>query len=279
MVSREERAVGLVVFALLALSAPASAAFDSPTLLFDTPTADVLPAGSIAISADVTGPLTQTPQNIGWWEGDASIRFSPVKDLDIGVTGYTLTDYVLDAKYRTLGGPGRFSLAVGVCDVGLHNYVSPVGHDTSGTWPDWKYNAYLPRYNRTTERFSAYAVTSMPLRETARLSFGLGRGRFVAYDARSKYLNSDIFFDEYHQWALGLFGGLEVYVHPSVALVVEAGGRDWNSGVRLSIGPFRAAVAWTKMEGLIFARGDKRFGRIVIGVGYQLDRSEPPLRV
>jgi hypothetical protein len=279
MVSKEERVVGLVVSALLAFSAPASAAFDSPTLVFGTPTADVLPAGSMAISADVTGPLTQTSYNIGWWEGNAHAGFSPFKGFGLGLTAYTVKDYVLDLEYQVLGGPGRLSLAVGVGDVGLHAYVSPVGHDTSGAWPDWKYNAYLPRYNRTTERFSAHAVTSIPLRKVARLNLGLGRGRFVAYDSRSKYLNSDIFFHEYHQWALGLFGGLEVYVHPSVALVVEASGRDWNSGVKLSIGPFRAAVAWTKMEGLIFARGAKRFGRIDIGVGYQFDRFEPPLRV
>jgi hypothetical protein len=263
-----------VAVALLALCALASAAFYSQTLLFDTPTADVLPAGSMAISADVTGPLTETQENIGWWEGDASIRFSPVKGLDIGVTAYTLTDYVLDAKFRILGGPGRFSLALGVSDIGLHEYVSPIGHDTANAWPDWQYWKD-EKYIRPYENLSAFVVASIPLRKIARLHLGLGRGRFVGYDGPNEYLNTDIFLDEYHQWAVALFGGLEVYVMPNVALVVEANTRDLNSGIKAKFGPLTAAVAWTKMEGLLRASGaddPRRFGRIDVGASCQFDR-------
>ena len=254
----------------------------SPTLLFDTPTADVLPAGSFAISADVTGPLVKTPKNTGWWEGDVNVRFSPVKHLDFAVTAYTFKDYVLDAKYQILGGePDRFGLAVGVYDVGLNSYVSPIGHGLEDAWPDWKYNEYLPRYNRTTENFSAFVVTCIPVMDIARLHLGLGRGRFVGYDSRSKYLNTDILFNEYHQWALALFGGAEVFVTPNVALVAEASSRDMNTGVKANFGPITAAVAWTKMEGLVFAKGDDRFGRIEFGATYRLgpwtrQREAPP---
>jgi len=262
------------IVALLVVAAPASARFNSPTLLFDTPTADVLPAGSIAFSGNMTLPLTQTRMNVGYWEADANVRFSPFKHLDFAVTAYTLADYVLDAKYQILGGdPGRFGLAVGVCDVGIHNYVSPIGHDTANAWPDWKYR------NRTMENFSAFVVTSIPVTKFARVHVGLGRGRFVGYDGPNEYLNTDIFFEEYHQWALALFGGVEVYVTPHVALVAEANNRDVNTGVKASLGPVAAAVAWNKMEGLIFPEGDERFGRLEFGVSYQFDnlfrRREP----
>ena len=263
---------GVVVVTLITLAAPAPAAINSPTLLFETPTADVLPAGALAISADGSYPLVQTPQNVNYFEANANIRFSPLKHLDFAVTAYTFADYVLDAKYQILGGePDHFGLAVGVYDVGFNSYVSPIGHGLDDAWPDWKYNKYLPRYNRQYERFSAFVVTSIPVTKFARLHLGLGRGRFVGYDRRSKYLNIDQFFDEYHQWAFGLFGGAEVYVTPKVALIASASGRDMNSGVKANFGAFTATVAWMKMEGLLFSKGDDRFGRIQAGLTYQFN--------
>ncbi len=262
---------GLVAVALVTFAGPASAWSSSPTLLFDTPTSDVLPAGSIAISASVTGPLTpKTRNNVGWWEGDADIRFSPVKHLDFALTAYTLKDYVLDVKYQVVGGPDRFGLAAGIYDIGFNSYVSPIGHGLDDAWPDWKYDEYLPRYDRLPERFSAFVVASIPVAKLARINIGLGRGRFVGYDARSRYFNSDIFFNEYHRWAIAAFGGLEFYVHPNVALVAEATSRDFNTGAKADFGRFAAAVAWKKMEGLLFSRGDDRFGRIAFGATYKL---------
>ena len=255
-----------VIVALLALAAPASATSNSPTLLFDTPTADVLPAGALAISADATFPLTKSSMNVDYPELNANVRFSPLKRLDFAVTAYTPAYYVLDAKYRIIGGePGDFGLAVGVYDVGLNNHVSPIGHGLDAAWPDWKHR------DRTTENFSAFAVASIPMTEIVRYHVGLGRGRFVGYATHSKYLNTDIFFKDHHQWAIALFGGVEVYVNPHVALVVEASSRDLNTGVKANFGPVTAAVAWKKMEGLLFPEGDDRFGRLGFGVSYRFD--------
>jgi peptidoglycan-associated lipoprotein len=270
----------VVVVALLAIAGSASAApvrpFNSPVLLFDAPTADVLPAGSVAIAADVTYPLTKTSMNVDYPEVDASVRFSPMKHLDLAVTAYTFQDYVLDVKYQILGGaPGKFGLAVGVCDVGLQSYVSPIGRDTADAWPDWKYR-HEGVSTRTWENLSGFAVTSIPLLKIARLHLGLGRGRFVGYDGINDYLNTDVFFDSYHQWAVSLFGGLELYVLPNVALVAEASSRDMNSGIRAHFGPITATVAWEKMEGFIIAKGEPdgtpHFGRIAAGVSCRFDR-------
>jgi outer membrane protein OmpA-like peptidoglycan-associated protein len=259
-----------VAVALLVLSAPALAAFSSTTLLYQTPTADVLPSGALAISAGLTFPLTKTSMNVGYLEADANVRYSPYQHLDFALTAYTFADYVLDVKYQIVGGaPDRFGLAVGMYDIGLSSYVSPIGHGTANAWPDWTY------MDRTTERFSPFAVTSIPVTRFARLHLGLGRGRFVGYASHSKYFNSDIFFDDYHQWAVALFGGVEVYVTPQVALVAEAGSRDFNTGVKVNYGAFTATVAWTKMEGLIFAKGEPdgcpKFGRLEVGLTYQFN--------
>jgi outer membrane protein OmpA-like peptidoglycan-associated protein len=270
----------LAVLVLLAAAAPVTAQFNSPTLLFDTPTADVLPPGSIAISADVTVPLTKTDQNVDWPEADAHVRFSPFRGFDFGATAYTLKDYVLDAKYQLVrGGPGRFGLAVGLCDVGLHSYVSPIGHDSAKAWPDWKYHdPDNGDYIRPTENFSAFAVASIPLWSFARIHAGLGRGRFVGYDGPNEYMNTDIFFEDYNQWAVSVFGGIEIYVAPEVALVAEANSRDMNAGIKANFGPISAAAAWKKMEGLLLVREGAEgheFGRLELGVSYLLDFHRP----
>jgi outer membrane protein OmpA-like peptidoglycan-associated protein len=270
--SRRETGAGVLVV-VVALLAPLSARPVSTTLLYQTPTAYVLPAGALAVFADVTNPLVNTPHNINYLEADASVRFSPYRHLDFAVTAYTFKDYVLDLKYQLVGGePDRFGLAVGVYDIGFTSYISPVGHDTADAWPDWKYNKYLPRYDRLPERFSAFAVASFPVTRFVRLHAGVGRGRFVGYDINSKYLNIDYLFDVYHKWAFGLIGGVEVSVTPQVALVAEASGRDLNTGVRVNYRAFTGTVAWTKMEGLLFSAGDERFGRLEVGLRYQFDR-------
>ncbi len=262
----------VVIAALLALVAPLSAKPVSTTLLYQTPTADVLPAGALAVSADMTFPLIKTPKNVNYPEADINVRFSPYRRLDFALTAYTFTDYALDVKYQVMGSESdQLGLAVGVYDIGLSSYVSPVGHDTANAWPDWDYNEYLPRYDRLPERFSAFVVWSIPVTEYARLHLGLGRGRFVGYDIHSRYFNIDYFFSEYHKWAFGLFGGVEVYVTPQVALVAEASGRDMNTGVKVNYRAFTATATWAKMEGLLASKGDARFGRLEVGLSYQFD--------
>jgi len=267
---------GLVVLAVLVVASPAPAQFNNPTLLFDTPTADVLPVGTLAVSATMTGPLTQTVENIKWWEADANVRFSPVKHLDFAVTAFTLKDYVLDARYQLVGGaPERFGLAVGIYDVGIRNWVSPIGNGWDDAWPDWKYRDTASSDSvRPTENFSAFAVTSIPLWSFARLHVGLGRGRFVGYDGPNEFLNTDWLLGGYSNWAVALFGGMEVFVTPNVSLIAEANTRDLNSGVKASFGPVTAAVAWKKMEGLLLIRKgapkNHEFGRIAFSATYRL---------
>ena len=271
---------GLALLALLALGGQAPAQFNSTMLLKDTPTADVLPAGSLAISADMTWPVGRTPSNYPATEFNGNVRFSPVKRLDFAVTAYTLKDYVLDARYQLVGGElGRFALAVGVYDVGIHNYVSPIGHDTADAWPDWQYwSRKGGKYIRTYENFSAFVVTNISVMDFARFHFGLGRGRFVGYDGPNAYMNTDIFFTDHHQWAISVFGGVEVYFLPQVALVLEANSRDANAGIKANIGPVTATLALNKVEGLVFATGRNRFGRGALSVSYQLDRRSPSQR-
>jgi hypothetical protein len=255
--------------ALLAFCVPAMAKSTSTTLLYQTPTADVLPTGALAFSADATFPLTNTRMDVVYPEVDAYIRFSPYQHLDFALTAYTLADYALDVRYQFLeGGPGQLSLAAGVYDIGLSSYVSSIGHGTVNAWPDWRWET------RPAELFSAFAVAGYPVTKFARLHVGLGRGRFVGYSTTNRFLNTDYLFGEGHQWAVGLFGGVEFYVNPQVTLVAEAGSRDFNSGIKVNYEAFTASFVWAKMEGLLLADeegGTPRFGRIEVGLTYQFN--------
>jgi len=284
----------LVAIALLAVDAPARADFNRTTLLIDTPTADVMPAGAFAISPIVTFPLMRTPRNPGW-EGGASLRLAPLDRMEVALTAYTLRDYVLGVTYQLISGGGRrvgvlelldpwergggrlsfeearhTSLAVGVYDVGIHSYVSPVGNGKEDAWPDWRYHSSDGRYVRPTENFSAFVVASIPVTGLARISVGLGRGRFVGYDGPNDYLNTDVFFEDYHQWAIGLFGGVELYLTPQVALCAEGDSRDANAGIKGFFGPVSVLVSLCKIEGLT-QHGENRFGRLALDVSWQID--------
>jgi len=284
----------VVAIALLAFAAPARADFNRTTLLIDTPTADVMPAGAVAIAPIVTFPLIESERNPDW-EGGASLRVAPFDAMEVAVTAYTPKDYVVGVTYQLISGqPNRvgllqvlhvldpwrtrlsfeeaqhWSLALGVYDVGIHSHVSPIGHDTTA-WPDWQYYSDDGKYIRPIENFSAFVVTSIPVTSLARISVGLGRGRFVGYDGANGYLNTDVFFKEHHQWAFGLFGGLELYLTPQVALCAEANSRDANAGIKGFFGPVSVLVSLCKVEGLIRGRASDRFGRLAFDVSWQID--------
>ena len=278
---------------LLAMAASAQADFNRTTLLIDTPTADVMPAGALAISPIVTFPLIESDLNPAW-EGGVSLRVAPLGGTEVALTAYTPKDYVLGLTYQLISGqPNRVgllqllhvldpwstrlrweeaqqtSLAVGVYDVGIHGHVSPLGNDTTA-WPDWQYYSPDGKYIRPMENLSVFAVASVPITGLARISMGLGRGRFVGYDGPNEYLNTDIFFDDYHQWALGLFGGFELYLTPQVALCAEGNSRDANVGIKGFFGPASVLVSVCKLEGLIRGRSHK-FGRLAVDVSWQIE--------
>jgi hypothetical protein len=262
---RSRRFPGLVVLALLVITVPAPGHWDRTALLVNVPTADVLPEGSLALSA--SGSVRNwydTPEQYDGFEAGAAVRFAPVDRLELALTAYTLKDYVLGASYRLIDASGGAGLAIGVHDIGWNNYVSPVGSGPDNAWPDWKYNL------RPYENFSLFAVMSFPLAEFARLHFGAGRGRYVGYD-RGRYINTDLFFDEPHQWAFGLFGGLEVNFGRHVSLVAELDGRDINAGLKFTFDQVSAAVAMTKIEGFTSEPAESRFGRFDAMVSYQFD--------
>jgi peptidoglycan-associated lipoprotein len=244
-----------------------SAEFNRTPLLIDAPTADAQRYGSLLLSASGSQGLTRDT-SIPGGERNLNFSLSPVRRLTLAATAYTRRDYVLGASYQLLdGGKRRASLAVGVHDMGLSSHISPIGRDDN-VWPDEKYDF------RPYENFSGFVVISVPVGSLLRLDAGLGRGRYVGYGDRSKYLNTDILFGGHHQWAVGLFGGAELKLldMPTAqlpwraSLALEEDGRDVNAGVKANIGPVEADVALSKLEGVL---SKEQFERVSVAVSYE----------
>jgi outer membrane protein OmpA-like peptidoglycan-associated protein len=256
-------AVCPVLLALSVLLSCSWAEFNRTALLIDVPTADVLPFGSLVVTgkgSSSVGPSGSIP-NPGL-ESDFSIRFAPANRLELALSAYTRADYVLGASYQILAGKGlRPSLAIGIHDIGLQANVSSIGHGND-VWPDERYP------DKPAENFSAFVAATVPVGALARVSAGVGRGRYVGYGENSKYLNSDYFFSTHHQWALGLFGGVEMNIGRYASVALEADGRDVNAGIRTNLGPATVSLAMTKIEGLLSPR---KFQRVSFAVSYRAD--------
>lgn len=267
---RNRSPLTLLPLVVLVMAVPAEAQYNRTAQLLDAPTAAVLPAGAVLIGTNGTQRLANNQFNPGP-EGDLNIRLGVVRGLDLAVSAYTYRDYALNLSYQLLAGQDcRPAVALGIHEISFRQRVSTNGSDRN-CWPDEQYDQ-VPK-----EAFSAFAVASLPLGQIGQFHIGVGRGRYVGYGKYTRYLNTDCFFNVRHQWAVGLFGGLELNLFqpvdpdlflPRVALAAEFDGRDLNVGIKGQLGSFSAALGLNKIEGLIAA---EKFQRISLGLAYQLD--------
>ncbi|MEO0109047.1 MAG: carboxypeptidase-like regulatory domain-containing protein, partial [candidate division WOR-3 bacterium] len=264
---------------VLGVVGPLAADFDRTSLLIDAPTADVLPPRALVIGLNGTNRFfgADATRNPGL-EGGGVVRFGVVKRLEMALTAYTHLDYVLGASYQLVdGGSARPSIAVGVHDIGINAYVSPIGHDTANTFRDEKYVYPDRTVKRAAELGSIFAMASIPVARLGRLHLGVGRGRYVGYST-SRYINTDIIFGKAipsgNQIALGLIGGAELFLGKYVRLMAEADGRDANVGLKANLGPLSLALAAIKLESPIHggtgAMSD--FHRLAFAVSYRADQ-------
>ena len=158
-----------------------------------------------------------------------------------GLKIYTEKTFCLDMAYQIMEQSGYIpAITIGIEDVTNKSYVSPLGE--TGLTDE----LYLPR---PPEIASAYLVATEYLSDNIEMTFGLGRGRFVGYGPRSKYLNIDAFFDEEHEdYAVGAFGGIKLSTPVGVSFIVETDGRDANAGLRYDAGIWKGTLSLDKIE-------------------------------
>jgi TolA-binding protein len=158
-----------------------------------------------------------------------------------GLKVYTEKTFCLDLAYQIIEQSGYIpAISIGLENITNKSHVSPLGE--TGLTDE----LYLPR---PPEIASAYLVATGEFPGNIEMTFGLGRGRFVGYGPRSKYLNIDAFFDEQHEdYVVGAFGGIKVSTPVGASFILETDGRDANAGLRYETGIWKSTLSLDKIE-------------------------------
>ncbi|MEO0104373.1 MAG: OmpA family protein [candidate division WOR-3 bacterium] len=242
------------------------AEFNTTSVGIDIPTAQLLKKGNFFIAYSGSKGL----EKINEWpddycyEDNANIRFGLLDNLEIGLTVYTRKDYTLNFTFAPIM-KEKFALALGVHNIGLKGDICEKGSGLEKSfYDDYYYNKDAGL--KPSENFSAFICgTTAPIK-FLKINLGIGRGKFVGYGPHCKYLNTDYFFgkDEKHNWAIGLFGGLELQFG-ILRMILEGDGRDINIGTKINIKNLELACALTKFEAILF---EDKLERISFAIGY-----------
>ncbi len=194
-------------------------------------------------------------------EQDIKLNFYFNKRWAVGLNIFTFSDYSLDISYlampelRSLPG-----LSVGFRNVTYKKYINAGGGGNEPTtgFVDERYEGRNPEF------FSFYTVMSKHLNPNFAVHFGVGRGEFIGYGPRSKFLNIDIFSSSKHQYfTFGAFLGFE-YSYSIAKFAVEIDGRDLNVGLSFDFKKWRIMLAGLKLEHAIF-KNERLDSRIAAG--------------
>ncbi len=220
-------------------------------------------------------PTARFPSKKIYWEGGLTTSFAiktykeiekHPSDLDLfgyvsffqkylfALKIYTLKEIAADFSYSIFPERERRpALAIGVRNLSYRRYINPAG----GPPPEggFRDENYMGKFRRNPEVLSFYIVTTKAISDKFEINLGLGRGEFVGYGPRSKYLNTDYYLNSYNELALGLFGGIKINILPYLSFISEIDGRDLNIGLRIIKEAFSLSFAFTKLEGFIFVKG------------------------
>ncbi len=244
------------------------AEFDRSSVLIDIPTAQILAEKTFAFNYNGSFGLERIPSYSSdkYYEDGANFRIGVANQLEFSITAYTRRNYVLGFTHLLIK-PERaqdFAFAWGIHDIGINKDISSKGDGLNSAWfDDFSYQKTAGL--KPAENFSLFGVATKSITDFFRVHIGIGRGRYVGYGDRSQYLNTDVFFNTKHQWAFGLFGGLELHIQDFLRLGLEADGRDINLGVRGNIGPIQIATALSKMEALLWGGN---YERLALGIAF-----------
>ncbi len=191
------------------------------------------------------------------------------RNLGIGFNYFTRNEVGFDVIYRIVTGSYIPNIAVGFRNITYKRYISPAGGDPpDGGFTDENYTG---KKYRIPELLSFFVVISRQMQNYT-FHLGLGRGEFIGYGPRSKYLNFDIFSKSAHELILGFFFGVEYVFNlrnfflSDVKYALEIDGRDLNMGFKGKWRNFEFALEFAKLEHVILK--SKLFPRIGFSVSY-----------
>lgn len=181
---------------------------------------------------------------------------------------YNEKDFSLDIAYLILEGDRyRPSLALGMNDITYRKYISPIGYEN--TYVDERYDP------RPAEIASAYIVTTWPLNRYFEITGGVGRGKFIGYGPRSRFLNLDIFFSDKHEDIIfGIFGGMKLGIPEGPSLIMETSGRDFNLGLCYELINFKGTIGFSKVEQFFTDESSELTSRFFAGLSYNVSNQK-----
>ena len=180
---------------------------------------------------------SEAEQNV---DVNGSLEYS-IAGFTAGLKVYTEKNFCLDLSYQILEESFKLpGLSIGIEELTNSKFVSALGD--SGLVDE----LYSPR---PPEIASAYFVATKELTNSIEMTLGLGRGKFVGYGPRSKYLNFDAFSEEKHaDFMVGMFGGFKFSSPVGFTFMAETDGRDANFGIGYEAGIWKSTLSLDKIE-------------------------------
>ena len=215
-------------------------------------------------------PTANLPKDPIFWQIGTSTSFSlsskydpHPSDLDLngfvsfngrwflGLNIFTLNEISLDFGTILLSESEKSPLGIsfGLRNVSWKKYISSAGGEPEkgGGFIDENYPAL-----RSPEFLSFYGVLSKHINSFFIFHLGFGRGEFIGYGPRSKFLNTDFFSGIPHEYfTFGLFGTIEFHLKPSLHMALEVDGRDMNFGFLIDVEKFKFILEAQKIEHFI----------------------------
>lgn len=201
------------------------------------------------------------------------VKFDPNFGIDLSYNNfgaalkwYDGVDFAVDLSYQILSDKdGGLSLAIGIEELCLNQYISPAGAGSEEAFNDENYE------DRPPEIASFYIVGTKKLAKSFEITVGLGRGKFVGYGPRSFVPNTDLFFEEKHKnWAVGVFGGTRIILPNNLAFILEIDGRDANFGMEYQNDLVKGTLALNKLELFAAGEGSEVSPRVSLNLSYKL---------
>ncbi len=242
-------------------------------------------------------PTANLPEDPVYWQIGTSTSFSLASKYDphpsdfdlngiisfkgkwfLGLNIFTLNEISIDAGVCIMreaqGSP--LSISFGLRNLSWKKYISSVGGNPEKGGGFTDDNSYILR---SPEFFSFYGVISKHLNPSLILHIGIGRGEFIGYGPRSKYLNTDKFLKTPHEYfTFGLFSGIEFLLTPSLHLALEGDGRDINLGAFIDVEKFKFVIEMQKIEHFLFKGYPQFQPRFNVGISITSRLIIPPVK-
>ncbi|MBN2380298.1 OmpA family protein [candidate division WOR-3 bacterium] len=248
-----------IVLGLLGLSMVLFAEFNRSSVLIDAPTAYVL--RHMVVQGTAVGSFgvsTRDPRVP--YDFDVAVGLGLGDICELSLTAYTFEHYSLGVTALLVREKKWYpSVALGIHDITWVPYIGSFGGGNvnppgTGTGDNDPEDQIITKpgflHGEQQEWFSAFLVTSKQLGDYFRIHAGFGRGRFVGYDRFESSLNSDIFFNSFSPYAIGLFGALEFNYDNWLSIATEYDGRDINIGTKIGFEYWEVYLAMTRLEQL-----------------------------